>query len=61
MGTRFFHRSSIHTIIYLSMLTITNFNFFIQPTPGITDTPEAEMPYEEAVNTMGDDIMDKME
>ena len=33
----------------------------IHPTPENADTPEAEMPYEEVVDSMGDDMLDEME
>ena len=33
----------------------------IHPTPESEDTPEADIPYEEVVDTMGDDMLDEME
>ena len=33
----------------------------INPTPESADTPEAKMPYEEVVDTMGYDMLDEME
>ena len=38
-------------------------NVFVlmNPIPYIADVPEAEMPYEEVVDTMGDDILEAIE
>ena len=33
----------------------------VQTNPDISDTPEADIPYEEVVDTMGNNIMDEME
>ena len=61
MNKTFPHRISYNVIISLSMLLMIIMSFFIQLTPEIADTPEAEMPDEEVVDTMGDDILESME
>ena len=38
-----------------------NVVILIQPTTKSADTPESEIPYEEVVDTMGDDMQDEME
>ena len=48
---------------YLSVYVSDDNNvvILIQTTPEIADTPEAEIPYGEVVDTMGDDMLDEME
>ena len=62
MDTIFFHRSSIPLILYFFYASDdNNVVVLIQPTPESSDTPEADMPYEGVVYTMGDYMLDEME
>ena len=54
---------NLYSVDYLFFYASDGNIFFvlIQPTPESSDTPEADMPYEEVVYTMGDYMLDEME
>ena len=62
MDTRFFSQK-FYSGGYLFVYASDDNNVVVlrQTTTESADTPEAEMPYDEVVDTMGDDMLDKPE
>ena len=61
MDTRFSQKLYSGDYFFVYASDEHNVVVLIHPTPEIADTPEADMTYDEVVDTMGYDILDEME
>ena len=61
MDTRFSQKLYLGDYLFVYAFYKNNVVVLIHTTPEIADTPEADIPYKEVVDTMVDDILDELE